>query len=79
MDDGERLAERLSLFLLAQLGDDAAVRLESVPRRAGGGSSKEHWAFDASWRVGGTRRVVPLLLRRDPSAGVVDTATEVEF
>ena len=66
-------------FLVAQLGEAAQVRLEGDVRRSGGGSSKENWAFNASWQQDGRRVSSELLLRRDPEAGVVDTPTSTEF
>ncbi len=66
----EYLADRLSE------GKDLEI---TEPRRLGGGSSQENWAFDAFWTEAGTRRTAPLLLRREPETGVVDTAREAEF
>lgn len=64
---------------LRQMLLDLGVRDVTEPRRLGGGSSQENWAFDAeidgqqgsAWR--------PLLMRREPEVGVVDTARDVEF
>jgi aminoglycoside phosphotransferase (APT) family kinase protein len=50
------------------------------PDRLGGGSSQENWAFDAL--VGdrdGEATWQPMLMRREPEVGVVDTARDVEF
>ncbi|MDP9182143.1 MAG: phosphotransferase family protein [Actinomycetota bacterium] len=73
------VTDALLPFLEAQLGDQADVRLEGEVRRSGGGSSKENWAFDASWLCSGNRSTSALLLRRDPEAGVVDSTTATEF
>lgn len=64
-------------FLAARLPGDADLDV-TEPRRLGGGSSQENWAFDAFWTHDGSRRVLPLLLRRNPVSGVVDTARDME-
>ncbi|MDO3402753.1 phosphotransferase family protein [Mycolicibacterium neoaurum] len=53
------------------------VRDLSEPHRLGGGSSQENWSFDAQFGDASTRR--PLLLRREPERGVVETDRDVEF
>lgn len=65
-------------FLAARMPDRAGLDVTD-PRRLGGGSSQENWSFDLSWTEDGTRRTTPLLLRREPESGVVDTARETEF
>lgn len=69
VDASGALSARLEAFLAAQSGD-RQVRVEGL-RRLGGGSSREHWAFDLHSAAGPTPR--PLLLRRDPPAAVADT------
>lgn len=63
------------LDMLADIG----VREVSVPARLGGGSSQENWAFDAM--IDGPHGPIrlPLLMRREPESGVVDTPRDVEF
>ncbi|MBF6262398.1 phosphotransferase family protein [Nocardia farcinica] len=63
------------LDMLAELG----VRDITEPTRLGGGSSQENWAFDADIDTpdGPIRR--PLLMRREPVTGVVETSRDVEF
>lgn len=63
------------LAMLAEMG----VRDITEPTRLGGGSSQENWAFDAEMDTpaGPVRR--PLLMRREPVTGVVDSARDVEF
>lgn len=61
----------LERFLSEQVGVPVAL---SGLRRLGGGSSKEHWSFDGSW----DGAAHPLLLRRDPEAGVVETSSAQE-
>jgi aminoglycoside phosphotransferase (APT) family kinase protein len=63
------------LNMLADIG----VREVSTPMRLGGGSSQENWAFDAV--IDGSQGPIrlPLLMRREPVSGVVDTPRDVEF
>jgi aminoglycoside phosphotransferase (APT) family kinase protein len=57
----------------------AGVREITEPTRLGGGSSQENWAFDAKVHHARDGRRWPLLMRREPEGGVVDTARDVEF
>ena len=61
--------------LLAGMG----VRSVTEPRRLGGGSSQENWAFDAEVDTPDGPAMRPLLMRREPESGVVDTARDVEY
>ncbi|WIX83755.1 phosphotransferase family protein [Amycolatopsis carbonis] len=68
------LDEQLHEFLSAQLG--------SVPKivdltRVGVGRSRENWVFDLVDPATGDRE--PLILRRDPEGGLVDTDRGTEF
>lgn len=69
---GQDLSERLRSYLAARLGNDVQV---SELIRAGAGSSRENWLFDA---IEGDGTRVPLVLRRDPAASLVETSREVE-
>lgn len=72
------LAEELTAFLRSRLPPDAEPKVVGL-RRAGTGSSRENWPFDAEWTVGGVRTTHRLLMRRDPAAAVVDTGRDTEF
>lgn len=48
-------------------------------RRTSGGFSRENWILDARWRSGTEEVTVPLVLRRDPPAMVLDTSRDTEF
>jgi aminoglycoside phosphotransferase (APT) family kinase protein len=72
------LADRVGAFLAAELPDAEDIEISEL-RRSGEGTSKENWAFDASWRAGGKPHAHRLLLRRDPTVGVVDSAQDTEF
>lgn len=65
-------------FLVDRLPGRADLEVSDL-HRLGGGSSQENWAFDLLWTEGGTRCAAPLLLRREPESGVVDTTRETEF
>lgn len=73
------LRTTLREYIAEQLPDRAALDV-TEPRRLGGGSSQENWAFDLLWEEpDGSRPVSPMLLRREPGSGVVDTARDTEF
>ncbi|WP_216892260.1 phosphotransferase family protein [Nocardia alni] len=63
------------LGMIAELG----VREVSEPNRLGGGSSQENWAFDATIDGPEGPVLLPMLMRREPATGVVDTPRDVEF
>jgi aminoglycoside phosphotransferase (APT) family kinase protein len=65
---------------LLNLLSGRGIRELTEPTRLGGGSSQENWAFDALFtRSDGTSSWRPLLMRRDPMGGVVDTDRDTEF
>ncbi|OZD59761.1 hypothetical protein CH263_22435 [Rhodococcus sp. 06-1059B-a] len=69
---GEDLSDQLRIYISTRLGRDVQV---SELIRAGAGSSRENWLFDA---IEGDGTRVPLVLRRDPAASLVETSREVE-
>lgn len=72
------VVDRLRAFLAARLPGASDVTVSGL-QRAGTGSSRENWPFDASWRTAGGTVRRPLLLRRDPPSAVVDTGRATEF
>ncbi|WP_238586181.1 phosphotransferase family protein [Rhodococcus rhodochrous] len=72
------LREALGGFLADKLPDHDRFEVSEL-RRLGGGSSQENWSFDLVWTRNGTHGTTPLLLRREPESGVVDTARHTEF
>jgi aminoglycoside phosphotransferase (APT) family kinase protein len=58
---------------------DFGVREITEPQRLGGGSSQENWAFDAGCTSDAGTVWRPLLMRRAPQSGVVNTDRDVEF
>ncbi|MBD0859781.1 phosphotransferase family protein [Gordonia sp. zg691] len=75
---GASLRDVVERFIRERLVDRRALSV-SAPRRLGGGNSMENWAFDVGWDEGDGRRELPLLLRREPEMGVVDTSRDAEF
>lgn len=69
---GQELCDQLRAYLAGRLDRNVQV---SEPIRAGAGSSRENWLFDA---VLGDQTRVPLVLRRDPAASLVQTSRDVE-
>lgn len=64
---------------LLQVLSHTDIRDISEPQRLGGGSSQENWSFDALVSSEPQAGWKPLLLRREPARGVVDTDRRVEF
>jgi len=65
---------RLEAFVRAQVTGEPPVLSELG--RLGVGRSRENWVFDATWPDG---RVEHLILRQDPTGGLVDSDRAVEF
>jgi aminoglycoside phosphotransferase (APT) family kinase protein len=68
--------EQLAAFLSARIG--APVRVANLARKSGGGS-RETWLFDAEWLEDGKTHRRSLVLRRDPTASLLDSDREREF
>jgi aminoglycoside phosphotransferase (APT) family kinase protein len=70
------LAERLRCFLAESAGDPEVTVVGMT--RSGEGNSRENWPFEANWSHGSPwpRR---MLLRRDPTGGVLETSRRQEF
>lgn len=63
---------------------DCRLEPENVPevrnlKRVGMGRSRENWLFDLHWSPDGTARIDPLIVRRDPPGGLLETARSSEF
>lgn len=72
--DIDTTESQLSAFLAEQLGTDAPCIANL--QRIGVGRSRENWIFDL---VAPTGETEPLILRRDPEGGLVETDRGVEF
>jgi aminoglycoside phosphotransferase (APT) family kinase protein len=69
-----QITELLRGFIAAQTGE--APPAITALQRATLGRSRENWAFDALWGDGSRE---PLIVRRDPEGGLVDTDRAIEF
>ncbi|MDH4075699.1 MAG: phosphotransferase family protein, partial [Acidimicrobiia bacterium] len=69
------ILHQLQRFLTAQPNVAAPPRIEGV-ERVGVGRSRENWLFDAVWPNG---TVEPLIVRRDPPGGLLETSRATEF
>lgn len=67
----------LGEFIAAQTG--AAPPAITALRRASLGRSRENWLFDAVWGDDPAAAPEPLIVRRDPEGGLVDTDRALEF
>ena len=76
--DEDEVLDQLREFLVNQLGDDDVPEVASV-RKASLGRSRENWLFDAVWRTGSTEVREPLIVRRDPLGGLVESERATEF
>lgn len=71
--------------MLAQLeGFLKTVLVESPPQvvdlmKATLGRSRENWLFDAVWQAGDEETREPLIVRRDPLGGLVESERRIEF
>lgn len=73
----EEMQGRLDAFFAQEL-PGAEPRVANLVNLSVG-RSRENWSFDLHWREGGTERGEPLMLRRDPLGGLVETDRGREF
>ncbi|HWO93824.1 MAG TPA: phosphotransferase family protein [Dehalococcoidia bacterium] len=72
------LADRLGRYIQHRLSlaEPAEIcGLVQIP----GGASRETWSFDAAWEDEEGRHTWPLIVRRDPVAGLLETDRDREF
>lgn len=74
MTDVDTTESQVNAFVAEQLGTDAP-RIANL-QRLGVGRSRENWIFDL---LGAAGEVEPLILRRDPDGGLVETDRSTEF
>jgi aminoglycoside phosphotransferase (APT) family kinase protein len=72
------IAASVRAFLAAQPDVAEPFHIEGLERVAVG-RSRQNWVFDAVWEAGGDRRVEPLIVRRDPPGGLLETDRATEF
>lgn len=68
----------LEAFLRTTYPDAEAVQFDGLAP-LDGGLSRENWVFQARWTDATGRHDLPMILRRDPSGGLLDTHRWVEF
>jgi len=72
------IGSQLERFIAARMdpGDRPVVKGLS---RVGTGRSRENWLFDLQWSRDGLTRTEPLIVRRDPAGGLLQTERSAEF
>jgi aminoglycoside phosphotransferase (APT) family kinase protein len=70
--------DRLAAYLVARLPAARHVMIHRL-ERTGSGASRETWLVDAEWSEAGGRTVHPLIIRRDPTASVLESDRKTEF
>lgn len=77
IDHDAQIREQLHAFLASQLGastpDIDALTKPSI------GRSREQWLFDVVWKTADGEEREPLIVRRDPAGGLVETQRAQEF
>lgn len=71
------IVELVRTFLRSQLGERTPEISGLV--KASLGRSRENWLFDAVWRDGDREVREPLIIRRDPLGGLVESERSTEF
>jgi aminoglycoside phosphotransferase (APT) family kinase protein len=76
---GGEVEELLHRFVSQRLPPSASgVQIGEVTRVAVG-LSRENWVFDLTWTEDGRTRTRPLIVRRDPPGGLLETERALEF
>jgi aminoglycoside phosphotransferase (APT) family kinase protein len=78
MSDPERIETRLAAYLTHRMPAVQAVAISDFARIHGGGS-QEMFRFRASWSEGGEVIERPMILRREPPAGMVEAERDLEY
>lgn len=72
------MIEQLTRYLQAQMPDAQGLVVTDVERRSGG-ASRETWGFTARWTRSGHPEGGEFILRRDPTASVLDSDRTREY
>ncbi len=72
----EEVLRLLESFVRSRLGSETTIEGFS---RVSTGRSRQNWLFDAVWDHEGTSRREPLIVRRDPLGGLIETDRATEF
>jgi aminoglycoside phosphotransferase (APT) family kinase protein len=74
----ENLTAQLAAYLAHSLPEAEGLKIEDLTRIPGGGS-QEMFRFRACWTEGGQQVNRPMILRREPAAGMVDAERDLEY
>ncbi len=77
MSDKALIAD-LAAYLGSKLPGGQDIKIEEFSRIYGG-ASRETYSFIANWTDGSGEKSRPMILRRDPSKGLIDTDRDIEF
>lgn len=69
---------QLHEFLRSRMPGAKNLQLADV-QRTSVGQSRENWVFRAQWQDGDGQHDTPLILRRDPAGGLIESERRVEF
>src|SRR3990170_113524 len=72
------LQEQLIAYLQHKMPQAEGLAVSNVGR-VPGGASRETWSFDAAWRESGVEVSRAFVVRRDPTASLLETERDVEF
>ena len=78
IEKGLGMEEKLTAYIRAQFPEATAIRLLNLQRVAHG-ASRECYNFDLELQAGGAIEVRPCMLRRDPTASLLESERDVEF
>jgi aminoglycoside phosphotransferase (APT) family kinase protein len=70
--------DRVRRYLEARMPAASDIVVAGLDR-VGGGASRETWLVDAEWTEEGGRAVRPLIIRRDPTASLLESDRRLEF
>ena len=77
-DDLAEISSALQRFNSARTDPDDRPVVTALSR-VGTGRSRENWLLDLQWSRDGTTRTEPLIVRRDPPGGLLETERSAEF
>ncbi len=72
------IQEQLTAYLQHKMPQAEALVVSNVARIPGG-ASRETWSFDATWRESGRQVSRAFVVRRDPTASLLETERDIEF
>jgi aminoglycoside phosphotransferase (APT) family kinase protein len=70
--------EQLRSYLAHKMPQAEGLSISNI-QQIPGGASRETWSFDARWREEGRDTERAFIIRRDPTASVLETERDIEF